>query len=51
MVEVLVVTPRNLRKPTPRRVRFWWSEFYVMWRTLGVVVAMEDDMLDELEAK
>lgn len=33
--------PRNLRKPTARRVVHWWDDYVQAWRSLGRAYANE----------
>lgn len=33
--------PRNLRKPTPKRVAAYWKDLIQAWGTIGRVAAVE----------
>lgn len=35
------MTPRNLRKPTPRRVAGWWKDWCFTWGTIENSIANE----------
>jgi hypothetical protein len=37
------MVPRNLRKPTARRVSLWWREFLRAWRAVGVASYCDRD--------
>lgn len=41
--------PRNLRKPTPARVRYYWRDFVFAWRMIGAAYAQDCWLAEEPE--